>query len=97
VGALLSGIVADLFGVAWAIGTVGGPTFLSGIAVAVRAAQQRQGLSGTRKVRRMDWRHGLLSAFIAGSHYSGGADGYLVFFGFRRLIQAFVGPLVHRT
>ena len=27
---LLSGIVADLFGVAWAIGTVGGPTFLSG-------------------------------------------------------------------
>ena len=48
-------------------------------------------------VGKADWRHGLLSAFIAGSHYSGGADGYLVFFGFRRLIQAFVGPLVHRT
>ncbi|HEV2356793.1 MAG TPA: MFS transporter [bacterium] len=45
VGALLSGIVADLFGLAWAIVTVGGLTFLSGIVVAVRmrrAPQARQ-------------------------------------------------------
>jgi len=36
VGALLSGIVADLFGVAWAIVSVGGLTLASGIVVAVR-------------------------------------------------------------
>ena len=35
-GAVLSGMVADLFGVPWAIGTVGGLTFLSGIVVALR-------------------------------------------------------------
>jgi MFS family permease len=39
VGAALSGIVADLFGVPWAIGTVGGLTFLSGIVVALRMAK----------------------------------------------------------
>jgi MFS family permease len=47
VGALLSGIVADLFGVPWAIGTVGGLTFLSGIVVALRMIDSRQGLSVT--------------------------------------------------
>lgn len=36
VGALLSGIVADIFGLAWAIVTVGGLTFLSGVVVAIR-------------------------------------------------------------
>jgi MFS family permease len=38
VGALLSGIVADFFGLSWAIVTVGGLTFLSGIVVAIRMA-----------------------------------------------------------
>ena len=54
VGALLSGIVADLFGLAWAIVTVGGLTFLSGIIVAVRmgkapqAGQARYAILGGR-------------------------------------------------
>jgi len=33
VGALLSGVLADLFGVSWAIGVIAGVTFLSGIVV----------------------------------------------------------------
>src|SRR5579864_4800680 len=36
VGALLSGVVADFFGLFWAIATVGGLTFVSGIVVGVR-------------------------------------------------------------
>ena len=48
VGALLSGIVADLFGVPWAIGTVGGLTFLSGIVVAFRMVNTRQAPSATQ-------------------------------------------------
>src|SRR6516225_4601333 len=48
VGALLSGIVADLFGVPWAIGTVGGLTFLSGIVVAFRMVNTRQAPSALR-------------------------------------------------
>lgn len=36
VGALLSGIIADLFGVGWAIGAIGALTFLSGVIVAAR-------------------------------------------------------------
>jgi MFS family permease len=51
VGALLSGIVADLFGVPWSIGTVGGLTLLSGIVVALRMVDTRQVLSGTKGVR----------------------------------------------
>jgi hypothetical protein len=34
VGALSAGIVADVFGLSWAIGSVGVLTFLSGVAVA---------------------------------------------------------------
>jgi MFS family permease len=34
VGALLAGVVADLLGTSWAIGVIGGLTFLSGIIVA---------------------------------------------------------------
>jgi hypothetical protein len=30
IGALLAGVLADLFGVSWAIGVIGGVTFLSG-------------------------------------------------------------------
>lgn len=33
IGALMAGILADLFGVLWAIGVIGGVTFLSGIVV----------------------------------------------------------------
>ncbi|HET9999412.1 MAG TPA: MFS transporter [Ktedonobacteraceae bacterium] len=33
IGALLAGILADLFGVSWAIGVIGAITFLSGVAV----------------------------------------------------------------
>jgi len=39
VGALLSGIVADLFGLAWAIVSIGGLTLVSGVVVAVRMGQ----------------------------------------------------------
>jgi MFS family permease len=35
VGALSAGVVADLFGLSWAIGSVGALTFLSGAIVAV--------------------------------------------------------------
>jgi MFS family permease len=34
IGALSAGIIADLFGLAWAIGTIAGLTFLSGVVVA---------------------------------------------------------------
>jgi MFS family permease len=40
-GALLSGAVADLFGLSWAIATVGGLTFCSGIVAAVRMTASR--------------------------------------------------------
>jgi MFS family permease len=40
VGALLSGVVADLFGLSSAIVTVGGLTFLSGIVVAMRMVEE---------------------------------------------------------
>lgn len=33
IGALLAGVLADLFGVSWAIGAIGGVTFLSGVVV----------------------------------------------------------------
>jgi MFS family permease len=36
VGALVSGVIADLFGLMWAIGTVGALTFISGLVVAIR-------------------------------------------------------------
>jgi MFS family permease len=46
VGALLSGVIADLFGLAWAIGVVGALTFISGLVVAVR---MRETAHGTRR------------------------------------------------
>ncbi len=39
IGALLAGVLADLFGVSWAIGVVGGLTILSGIVVQVVMAE----------------------------------------------------------
>jgi len=38
-GALLSGIIADAFGIVWAIGAVGGLTFFSGAVVALRMSE----------------------------------------------------------
>jgi MFS family permease len=35
IGALSAGIIADIFGMAWAIGSIAGLTFLSGMVVAV--------------------------------------------------------------
>jgi MFS family permease len=35
IGALSAGIIADLFGLSWAIGTIAGLTFVSGVIVAV--------------------------------------------------------------
>jgi MFS family permease len=35
IGALLAGVLADLFGITWAIGVIAGLTFLSGIVVSV--------------------------------------------------------------
>ncbi len=35
IGALLAGVLADLFGISWAIGVIGGVTFLSGVVVSV--------------------------------------------------------------
>ena len=46
VGALLSGVIADLFGLAWAIVVVGALTFISGLVVAVR---MRETMRGTRR------------------------------------------------
>jgi MFS family permease len=42
VGALLSGVIADLFGLAWAVGAIGVLTFLSGVIVAVRMRETIQ-------------------------------------------------------
>src|SRR2546423_1199958 len=35
IGALLAGVLADLFGISWAIGVIGGVTFLSGVVVSM--------------------------------------------------------------
>jgi MFS family permease len=44
-GALLSGIVADLFGIAWAIAAIAGLTFASGTIVALRMGETLAGKS----------------------------------------------------
>jgi hypothetical protein len=38
-GALLAGIIADAWGIVWAIAAVGGLTFLSGTVVAARMSE----------------------------------------------------------
>jgi MFS family permease len=40
IGALSAGIIADLFGMAWAIGSIGGLTFVSGLVVALVMKEQ---------------------------------------------------------
>ncbi len=42
VGALLSGVIADLFGIVWAVAAIGALTFLSGVIVAVRMRETIQ-------------------------------------------------------
>jgi MFS family permease len=46
IGALLAGVLADLFGVSWAIGVIGAVTFLSGIVV---SGVMRETLPARRK------------------------------------------------
>ncbi len=45
VGALFAGIIADLFGLSWAIGSVGALTFFSGVVVAI---SMREGEESSR-------------------------------------------------
>ena len=49
IGALLAGVVADLFGVSWAIGVIAGVTFLSGVVVfgVMRETLPRKGVVKT--------------------------------------------------
>lgn len=42
IGALSAGIIADLFGAAWAIATIGALTFFSGVVVAIAMDECRQ-------------------------------------------------------
>jgi MFS family permease len=46
IGALLAGVIADLVGIGWAIGVVGGLTLLSGCVVAIVMAETRHGHPG---------------------------------------------------
>jgi MFS family permease len=46
IGALLAGVIADLIGLGWAIGVVGGVTLLSGVVVAIVMAETRHGRPG---------------------------------------------------
>jgi MFS family permease len=47
IGALLAGVIADLIGIGWAIGVVGGLTLLSGIITAVVMVETRSGAHQT--------------------------------------------------
>ena len=49
VGALSAGIIADVFGISWAIGSVGVLTFLSGAAVAVLMREKTQKTAANEK------------------------------------------------
>jgi MFS family permease len=51
VGALSAGIVADVFGLSWAIGSVGALTFLSGAVVALYMREGAEGRVGSEKGR----------------------------------------------
>jgi MFS family permease len=42
IGALSAGIIADLFGMTWAIGTIAALTFLSGLVVALLMHESRR-------------------------------------------------------
>jgi MFS family permease len=47
IGALSAGVIADLFGMAWAIGAIAGLTFVSGLIVALLMRGSQPGLKGT--------------------------------------------------
>lgn len=49
IGALSAGIIADLFGISWAIGSVGVLTFVSGMIVAVAMREGTEGRVGREK------------------------------------------------
>jgi len=49
VGALSAGIIADVFGISWAIGSVGALTFLSGAVVAVLMREETQETAANEK------------------------------------------------
>jgi MFS family permease len=49
VGALSAGIVADAFGLSWAIGSVGALTFLSGVVVAGSMREKGRSQAGASK------------------------------------------------
>lgn len=49
VGALAAGIVADVFGISWAIGSVGVLTFLSGAVVALLMREGEQPIAAKEK------------------------------------------------
>ena len=53
VGALLSGVLADLLGISWAIGAIAGLTALSGLVVAIAMYEtlDREGTAGSRERR----------------------------------------------
>ena len=48
-GALSAGIIADVFGISWAIGFVGALTFLSGVVVAVSMSKIQADRPGIKK------------------------------------------------
>jgi MFS family permease len=49
IGALSAGVIADAFGISWAIGSIGMLTFLSGIIVALSMREKLANQTGTRK------------------------------------------------
>jgi predicted MFS family arabinose efflux permease len=49
VGALFAGIIADILGISWAIGSVGALTFLSGAVVAIAMREGAKGRVGSEK------------------------------------------------
>ena len=49
VGALLAGVIADTFGLSWAIGSAGVLTFLSGVVIATSMRESLRDPGGTKK------------------------------------------------
>ena len=49
IGALFAGIIADLFGISWAIGTVGALTFISGVVVVLHMREGAERKAASEK------------------------------------------------
>jgi hypothetical protein len=58
IGALLAGVIADLVGIGWAIGVVGGLTLLSGVVTAVLMVERRPITARTEPLPATDERYG---------------------------------------